>query len=197
MRGKIILPRPQDRRQRSAPVLGRSKPGRRGRNQVFQGLFALSRCCARGRAHSAFIVYPTVSPVNRGWRGPGNLPSPKSRRDLPERAGRRTAGTPHACCLHFRTAFQWKPSCLILSRIGLTGATLNCGLTGSADGTSFWSEKEEGIWKEMLSATVVTQNNPSPKQRTSRMDAFADTSNATDDYPGTCLCASRVAIGSG
>ena len=58
-----VLPRPQDRLKRSAPVPGRSKLGLSRRGQVFQGLFELSRCCARGRAHSAFVVYPTVSSV--------------------------------------------------------------------------------------------------------------------------------------
>jgi len=39
-----------------------------------RGLSALSRCCARGRAHSAFVVYPTVSSVipvrQRGCQAP-------------------------------------------------------------------------------------------------------------------------------
>ena len=58
-----IKPGPQNRQQWSAPVPGRSKPGLSRRDPVFQGLFGLSHCCDRGRAHSAFVMYSTVSSV--------------------------------------------------------------------------------------------------------------------------------------
>jgi uncharacterized membrane protein len=54
-----LLPSPQ----RSAPVPGRSQPGGCYHDQVFQGLLTFLRCCARGRAHSAFVAHPTVSSV--------------------------------------------------------------------------------------------------------------------------------------
>ena len=59
-----LLPGPQDRRQRSAPVPGRSNAGWHRDVLVFQGLWAFSRCCARGRAHSGLVVHPSVSSVN-------------------------------------------------------------------------------------------------------------------------------------
>ena len=58
-----LLPRLRDRLQRSAPVLGRSKPGLSWHARAFRGLVALSRCCARGRAHSTFVANPTDSSV--------------------------------------------------------------------------------------------------------------------------------------
>ena len=63
LRAGTILPGPQDRRQRSAPVPGRSNAGWHRDVLVFQGLLAFSRCCARGRAHSGLVVHPSVSSV--------------------------------------------------------------------------------------------------------------------------------------
>jgi len=63
LRAGTILPGPQDRRQRSAPVPGRSNAGWHRDVLVCQGLLAFSRCCARGRAHSGLVVHPSVSSV--------------------------------------------------------------------------------------------------------------------------------------
>jgi hypothetical protein len=65
--GNGILPRPRDWQRTSAPVPGRSQPGGCHRAQVFQGLLAFSRCCARGRAHSAWVAPASVSAARRAF----------------------------------------------------------------------------------------------------------------------------------
>ena len=55
------------------------------------------------------------------------LPSPGNTSGDRPRNGLRAP--PHGCCQHFRPAFQWKPSSLSLSRIGLTGTALNSNQT--------------------------------------------------------------------
>jgi hypothetical protein len=55
-----LLARPWDRRHRSGPVLGRSKPRPHRREPISRGVLPLSQCCARGRTHSGLVAYRTT-----------------------------------------------------------------------------------------------------------------------------------------
>ena len=67
--------RPRERLQRFAPVPERSKPEFFRRDRVLQGAFTLARCCARGRAYSAFVVL--LAALFCGC-SPSNQPAPQA-----------------------------------------------------------------------------------------------------------------------